>query len=77
MFLRSVGTHVAKKHGVITQCTTIHKFTQNSMMPKWTVMVYGNFYFYFCIIKLIQILSKISVHSSQKTRKFSIKNATN
>jgi len=55
----------------------MRKFTQKNMMPMWTGIIYADLYFNFCIIKSIQIISKISVHISQKTRKFSIKNATN
>ena len=66
-----------ERHDFVNQSTTIGNFTRNSMMPMWTGVIYAGFYFYFCIIKFIQILSKISVHSSQKTWKFSIKNATN
>jgi hypothetical protein len=57
-----------KRHSVITQSTTKIKFTQNNTMPMWTGIIYANLYFNFCIIKFIQIIPKISVHLSQKTR---------
>jgi hypothetical protein len=66
-----------RRQSVLTQSTTIHKFTQNNMMPMWTGIIEANLHFYFCIIKFIPIISKFSDHISQKTRKLSFNNATN
>ena len=55
-----------KRHSFITQSTTIHKFTQNNKMTMWTGIINTNLYFYFCVIKFIQIISIISDHISQK-----------